>query len=207
MKNTAALENNNVALGSNLRSLTVTGMLSAVSFVLMSIDFAVPFMPSFIKMDVSEFPALIGSFALGPGWGVAVCFIKNLIHAIFMGKTGGVGEISNFLLGAVFCAVAGMIYAKKKNLKGAIIASLSGALAMAVLSVPLNYFLVYPMYTSFMPMEAIVGAYQAIVPGVKDLLSALIFFNMPFTFVKGLLDVVITFLVYKRLSPILKGQN
>ncbi len=197
----------NMALSSNLRALTVTGMLSAVSFVLMSLDFPVPFMPSFIKMDVSEFPALVGSFALGPGWGIAICFIKNLIHLIFMGKTGGVGELSNFLLGAVFCGVAGFIYQRKKDRKSAMIASLAGAVAMAVLSVPMNYYLVYPIYTGFMPMEAIIGAYQAIVPAVQNLWQALIWFNMPFTFVKGLLDVLITFLIYKRLSPILKGQN
>lgn len=78
---------------------------------------------------------------------------------------------------------------------------------MAVVSFPINYFIVYPFYTNFMPMEAIVGAYQAILPSIKGLSDALLIFNVPFTFVKGMIDVVITFLVYKRLSPIIKGTN
>jgi len=82
-----------------------------------------------------------------------------------------------------------------------------GALAMAVISVISNYFLVYPFYTNFMPMEAIIAAYQAIYPGTKNLLQALVIFNMPFTFVKGLLDVLVTFLIYKRISPIIKGNR
>ena len=75
----------------NLRVITVTAMLSAVSFVLMFLDFSVPFMPAFIKMDLSELPALIGSFSLGPACGVAVCLVKNLLHLLIT-TTGGVGE-------------------------------------------------------------------------------------------------------------------
>ena len=78
---------------------------------------------------------------------------------------------------------------------------------MAAVSFPINYFIVYPFYTNFMPMEAIIGAYQAILPSIRGLSDALLIFNVPFTFVKGMIDVVITFLVYKRLSPIIKGTN
>lgn len=189
----------------NVRCLVVTAMLSAVAFILMFLDFAIPsLIPSFIKMDVSELPALIAAFSLGPVYGVAVCLIKNLLH-LFITTTGGVGELSNFLLGATFVLVAGLIYKSKKTRRSALIGSLLGAVAMAVFSVISNYFLVYPFYYNMMPEEMILGFYQIINPSVENILQCLIFFNMPFTFVKGLLSVVITFLVYKRLSPILKG--
>lgn len=188
------------------RNLAMVGMLSAVSFILMFLQFSIPVMPSFIKLDISELPALLGAFAMGPVEGVMICLIKNLIHLVRT-STGGVGELSNFLLGAVFVFVAGFIYQKKKTRTGAIIASVSGALAMAVFSVASNYFLVYPFYTNFMPMEAIIGAYQLINPKVENLLQALIWFNMPFVFCKGMLDVLITFLIYKPLSPIIKGTG
>ena len=81
------------------------------------------------------------------------------------------------------------------------------AVIMALVSFPINYFIVYPFYTNFMPMEGIIGAYQAILPSVKGLTDALLIFNVPFTFVKGLIDVVITFLIYKRLSPVIKGTS
>ena len=76
----------------NVRYLTVTAMLSAVAYILMFLDFSVPFMPSFIKMDLSELPALIGSFAMGPLCGVIICLVKNVLH-LFITSTGGVGEL------------------------------------------------------------------------------------------------------------------
>lgn len=190
----------------DIRKITATGMLSAISFALMFMDFSVPFMPSFIKMDLSELPALIGAFAYGPVAGVIICLIKNLLH-LFMSSTGGVGELSNFLLGASFVLVAGFVYKWKKNRKSALIGSIAGAFVMAVFSVFSNYFLVYPIYYNFMPQDAILAAYQLIFSGVDNILECLIVFNMPFTFLKGILSVIITFLIYKRLSPILKGSH
>lgn len=190
----------------NVRYMTMTAMLSAVAFVLMFLEFNVPFMPSFIKMDLSELPALIGAFAMGPASGVIICLIKNLLH-LLMSTTGGVGELSNFILGALFVIPAGLMYKKKKGRKSALIGSLIGAVVMAVVSVFSNYFIVYRVYTAFMPMDTIISMYQAILPSADTLLKCLVIFNMPFTFVKGLINVIITFLIYKHISPIIKGTQ
>lgn len=190
----------------NVRYLTVTAMLSAVAYILMFLDFSVPFMPGFIKMDLSELPALIGSFSMGPLCGVMICLVKNVLH-LFITTTGGVGELSNFILGVAFVLPAGLIYKHKKTRKTALAGSLLGAVIMAVFSVVSNYFLVYPVYYNFMPEDRILAAYQLILPSMMSILQCLICFNMPFTFVKGLFSVVITFLVYKHISPILKGRN
>ena len=191
---------------SSVRYMSVTAMLSAVAFILMFLDFSVPFMPAFIKMDLSELPALIGAFSMGPVCGILICLIKNVLH-LFITTTGGVGELSNFLLGVAFVLPAGLIYRHKKSRRSALIGSLFGAVIMGVFSVVSNYFLVYPVYYNFMPEEAVLGAYQVIVPSMKSILQCLVCFNMPFTIVKGLFSVVITFLVYKHISPILKGAN
>lgn len=190
----------------SMRKLTGTAMLSAIAYVLMFLDFSVPFMPSFIKMDLSELPALIGSFAYGPVAGVIICLIKNVLHLLIT-TTGGVGELSNFLLGASFVLVAGGVYRFKKTRTGALIGSVLGAVLMGLFSIVSNYFLVYPIYYNFMPKEAILSAYQLIFSGVHNILECLIVFNAPFTCIKGLISVVITFLIYKRLSPILKGNE
>ena len=190
----------------SMRKLTGTAMLSAIAYVLMFLDFSVPFMPSFIKMDLSELPALIGSFAYGPVAGVIICLIKNVLH-LFITTTGGVGELSNFLLGASLVLVAGGVYRFKKTRTGALIGSVLGAVLMGLFSIVSNYFLVYPIYYNFMPKEAILSAYQLIFSGVHNILECLIVFNAPFTCIKGLISVVITFLIYKRLSPILKGNE
>ena len=194
-----------------IRNLTVAAMLSAVAFVLMFLDFSLPmFIPSFVKMDFSDLPALLGSFALGPVYGIVISLVKNLLHLIIPGtSTAGVGEVCNFLLGAIFAYVAGFIYQRNKTRKTAILGAVAGAVAMAILSVPVNYFITYPAYVKFynLPLEAILGMYQALLPAADSLIKCLIIFNMPFTLVKGLLDTVLCMLIYKSLSPILHGRR
>lgn len=143
---------------------------------------------------------------MGPLSGVVICLIKNLLH-LLMSTSGGVGELSNFLLGALFVLPAGAMYKRKKGRKTALIGSLVGAVVMAAVSVVTNYFIVYPVYEAFMPMETIIAMYQAILPSADNLLKCLVIFNMPFTFVKGLINVIITFLIYKHISPIIKGTQ
>lgn len=189
-----------------LRTLTVTGILSALGAVLMVLEFPVPFMPSFVKFDFSELPALLATFSMGPVSGVAVCLVKNLIHLPFT-STGGVGELCNFLLGICFVLPAGILYRIRKNRRAALIGSLIGAAAMALCSLPLNYFVSYPVYTKFLPLDAIIGMYQALLPGVDGLLQCLLIFNLPFTLLKGLVDTLLVFLIYKHLSPILHGRR
>ena len=192
-------------------NLTVTAMLSAVAFILMFLEFPIPMLiPSFICMDFSDLPALMGSFALGPVYGVIISFMKNLLHIIVKGtSTACVGELSNFMLGAVFSATAGLIYKRHKCRKTAILGAIAGAAVMAVFSVPANYFITYPAYVQFyhLPLEAILGMYQAILPSADSLIKCLVIFNLPFTLVKGLLDALLCMLIYKPLSPILHGRK
>lgn len=188
------------------RALAMTAMLGALASVLMFVQFPIPFLiPSFIEMDVSELPSLIASFALGPWYGVAVCLIKNLVHATVT-TTGGVGEISNFLLGAAFVLPAGYFYRYKKNRIGALLGSIVGALVSAALSFPINLYLTYPIYTQFMPLETILGMYRELIPSVDSLEMCLLVFNVPFNVLKGGLVTALTFLVYKPLSRFIKGK-
>lgn len=189
-----------------IRFLVVTAVLGAVSAVLMMLSFSVPFMPSFIKMDFSEMPALVAAFSMGPLSGVLVCLIKNLIN-VTMTTTGGVGELSNFVLGVCLVLPAGLIYRYRKNRLFALIGALVGSLVMALVSLPSNYFVMYPIYSKFLPIDKIVGMYQAIFPGVDGLLSCLLLFNVPYTFLKGAIDTLLTFLIYKHISPLIKGTK
>ncbi|MDE7220667.1 MAG: ECF transporter S component [Oscillospiraceae bacterium] len=205
---------------SRTHRIAVTAMLSAAATVLMFLEFPIPFLiPSFVELDFSELPALLAAFSLGPVSGVIVCLVKNVIKGLLFSGTGGVGEMCNFLLGICLVIPAGLIYRYKKTRSGALIGALAGAVIMAVCSVPLNYFISYPVYTKFLPIDVIISMYQEIVqsfngllaragapfafPPVNGLLSCLIAFNAPFTLLKGLLDTVLCFLIYKPLSPLL----
>ncbi len=187
--------------------VAVAGMLSALAFILMYVEFPIPaLIPAFIKLDVSDLPELLAAFALGPAWGVAVTLVKNVLFSVLHGTSSNyVGELCNFLLGSVFAFSAGLIYHYDKSRKNALTGAVVGALLMALISVPVNYFVVYPAYVVVygMPMEAIIGMYQSINASADSLLKCLVLFNLPFTFCKGMLDVALCFLIYKPLSPIL----
>ena len=190
----------------NTRYVASVGILSAIAFVLMMIEIPVPMlMPAFIKFDFSDLPALIGAFAFGPAAGVLIELIKNLLHSM-ASQSFGVGEISNFILGAVMTAVAGAVYKRKKTKQRALLGAVAGAIAMGLISVPSNYFIVYPVYYNFMPEETILAAYQALIPSMKSILQCLLCFNLPFTIVKGLLDVLVSFIVYPYVSPMLHNR-
>lgn len=192
---------------SRTRYISCVAILSAISTVLMYLDFAIPqIIPNFVKMDFSELPALLASFALGPVAGVLVCLVKNLFHLIGT-TTGGVGELANFLIGACFVFTAGMIYKYKKTRLGAVIAAIVGSILMGLASYHINLFITYPFYYNFLPKEVIISMYQVLLPSVDSIEKSLIIFNTPFTILKGLLNAILTFLIYKPLSPIIKGYN
>ena len=205
---------------SRTHKIAVTAMLSAAATVLMFLEFPIPFLiPSFVELDFSELPALLAAFSLGPVSGVVVCLVKNVIKGLLFSGTGGVGEMCNFLLGICFVIPAGLIYHYKRTRSGALAGALAGAVIMALCSIPVNYFISYPVYTKFLPIDVIISMYQEIVqsfngllsragapfalPAVNGLLGCLIAFNAPFTLLKGLLNMGLCFLIYKPLSPLL----
>ena len=193
-----------------VRNIAVTAMLSAIAFILMYLEFAVPVMPGFIKFDFSDLPALLGSFALGPVYGIIICLIKNVLH-LTVSQSMFVGELSNFILGVAFVVPAGLIYQHKKSKKNAIIGGIVGAVFMGVFSIVSNYYVVYPVDYNFMPKDTIIQAYDVISSNLfhvhmTGILQCLVCFNLPFTVLKGLINVLITRSIYKPLSPILKGK-
>ncbi|MCI5668608.1 MAG: ECF transporter S component [Oscillospiraceae bacterium] len=189
----------------DVRKLVFTALLSAMAVVLMKfLSFKVPIMPGFISFDFSDVPALLASLTMGPISGVVVCLIKNLGGFLIAGSTtGGIGEISNFILGCLLVVPAGIIANKAGHtIKHVIFACLAGAVSMAAIGVVTNYFIIYPMYTAMMPMEVIIGMYTAILSEADTLIECLLIFNLPFTFVKGVIAALISVPLYKRLRPI-----
>lgn len=189
----------------NIKKMTLTAMLAAIAVILMYMEIPVPFMPGFIKLDISDLRHYLEVLYMVR---FAECYMscKNVLHS-FATNTMFVGEISNFILGCAFVIPAGLIYKKKSDKKGAVIASVTGTVAMSLLSIVSNYFFVYPIYYNFMPKDVILKAYQAIFPGVHSILQALVVFNVPFTMLKGLISVVIAWLLYLPLAPMMRIED
>jgi len=188
------------------RALVVTAMLSAVSFLLAFIEIPMPLSPSFAMMDLSDLPALVGAFAFGPIVGVIIEFIKNSLQ-VFSTNTGGIGELANFLMGASFVMAAGFIYKRNKSKKTALVACFISSIVMAVVSGILNYFVLLPMYSAFMPLEQVIAAFGEIIPFIKTKFDIILFSAIPANIIKGLIISLFTMLIYKGISPVLKGEK
>ena len=192
------------------RKMAIIGVFSAISFVLMLIEFPLPFAPAFYKFDFSDIPALIGGFAAGPLVGVMIEFIKVLLNIILQGTTTGfVGEIANFVVGAAFIIPATVIYRFKKTRKVALISCLTGTICIAIVGALLNAFFLLPAYATLFGsgIDSFIAAGTAINPAVTNLFTFCALCVAPFNLVKGAADSAITFLVYKQLSPVLKADR
>ena len=207
------LKNNSNSTNSIVKVVAMTGIMAALSTILRMLEFPLLFMaPEFLKFDFSDLPALITAFAAGPLYGVIVEAIKNIIM-LPMTKTQYVGELANFLVGGIFVFSAGFLYKLKQTRKGALIGMISGTLIMSAAASFLNYFLLIPFFAELyikdpidtkVKIDIIVSLFTKIFPFIKDLFGAILFSIIPFNLLKGFVISFITFLVYKRISAILK---
>ena len=172
----------------------------------MMIHFPLPIFPSFLKVDFSDLPALIAAFLINPLAGVAVVFIKNLINIVAgFSDTGGIGEISNFIIGTAFVLPASFVYQKNKTKKGAIIGLLAGIASMTVFGALSNYYIVIPFYSKIIPFDTILKMCSSIIPAVDSLEKIVLYSIVPFNILKGTMASILALLLYKRLSHFFKN--
>ncbi len=188
----------------NARYLAKIGMLSAIATILMFFEVPLPMMPVFLKLDISDLPAIIAAFLYGPMAGVLIEFIKNVLHGI-NSQTMGIGEVANFLVGIAFILPAGFLYKGMDPKNSAVIALLSGTISMVIFASLLNYFVLLPMYQSVLhfPLDQIIQMGNASNPAIVDLKSFIALAIAPFNFIKGLCMSIFTLVLYRKLQNIL----
>lgn len=193
-----------------IHKLAVVGCLAALSSILMMLDFPVGIIPGFIKFDFSDVPALVASFAVGPVWGCAVALVKNLINVV-ISQSAGIGELANFIVSAAFVLPAGIVYKHTKErgeCRALTTACIAGSACMALVSIPMNYFLVFPFYAAAYgtALETIINAFAKIYPFVDSLFEAVLVIMTPFNIAKAAVNSLLAVLVYKRLVPMLRNR-
>jgi len=170
-------------------------LLSAIAFLLMFLEMPLPFFPTFLKIDISDLPALLAAFAFGPVSGIVVELMKNVLHVAIKGTQSMlIGELANFLVGAIIVYVSGAIYRRNKTRKNAILGLAAGSVAMAVGAAVLNVALFLPLYAKFMHFT---------IDNVKSYIFAAI---LPFNLLKAVIVSVVTLGLYKSLSPLLHKE-
>ncbi len=192
----------------NLRHMVQIAMLGAVATVLMLFEIPLGFAPSFYEIDLSEVAVLIGAFAMGPLAAAFIEFIKILLNFVLNGTvTAGIGELANFLIGCGLVVPAGIIYRKNKSKKAALVGMLTGILVMTIIGSLLNAYILLPVYSRafHMPMESLIALGTVVNPSIIDLTTFIIFAVAPFNLLKGFAVSIVTFLLYKKISIIIKN--
>ncbi len=190
---------------SKTRVMSITAMFAAIASLLMFFEMPLPFMPPFLKLDISSVPVLILGFMFGPMPAVMAAAVKAIVH-VFSTQTGGVGELADFLITSSFAVSASLVYMKNKSKKGALLGCAVGVVAITIVGMLANKFLLIPFFMKVMPIEAIVGACAAINPLIGSIDTYIIFGAGPFNMIKGIIVSFITILVYKRVSTALKSE-
>ena len=186
-------------------TLVKISILSAIGYILMFISVPLPMLfPEFLKVDISDLPALLGGIALGPMAGVTIAFFKNLLQFITgMSTTGGVGEFANFLIGGSFVFTVSYIYSKKRDVAGVIIGLISGIILMTIVGCIANYFIILPFYSKIgWSIDAVVAMGSAINPAIKNKLSFVIWIIAPFNILKSGIMSLLTLPMYKKTEKI-----
>lgn len=189
----------------SVQYLTRIAILGALASILFLIEIPVV---AFYKLDLSTLPVLLGAFSMGPLPGLAILLIKDLTGMLHSG-TMYVGELADFIMSAAYVLPAVLVYRMRKCRKNALIGMAIGTLTMIVVAVLVNWKIMIPFYMGAfnMPMEAIVGMAQKALPFVDTEWKLLMFVTAPFNLLKGVVLSVVTYLIYKPLSPMLKVRK
>ncbi|KZL90111.1 ECF transporter S component [Clostridium magnum] len=189
-----------------LNRLVKMSLLGVIGFLLMFIEVPIPIFPSFLKIDISDLPALIGAFALGPAAGIGIELLKNILHGIFKGaETAFIGELANFVVGSVLVFSAGYVYNKNKSRNSAVLGLVVGTIAMTVVASVFNYFVLLPLYEKVLhfPINAIVAMGSKVNSHITDINSLIVWSIAPFNLIKGAVVSALTMAAYKSVSSIL----
>lgn len=183
------------------------GILGALAAVVHMLDFPIPFIaPAFYELDFSEVIVMLGGFSLGPWAAVGIEAVKIIIKLLLNGtSTMYVGDLANFLIGCSLVLPAVFIYRKKHSRKGAVMGMAAGTVLMALVGCLINAYVLIPLYAKlFMPMDAILSAGAGVNEAVHNVITLVIICVAPFNLFKGFLVSLITGLIYKKVSPLLK---
>ena len=191
---------------SRVRMISLVGVFAAISAILMFIEVPIPFLPPFLKIDLSGVPILIMGFLYGPVPAVCVTIVKDLVHLLST-QTGGVGELADMLVLSSFAVVSSLIYRKFSSRKGVALSVGCGVVTITVIGSLANKFMLIPFYSKVMPLDAIIDACHAINPMIDSMDAYVLFGAAPFNLIKGIILSALTLLLYRKLAGFIRSRS
>ena len=191
----------------NLRRLTMAAMMGTIAFLLIFINFGVPFLSPVAEFDLSALPELIGGFILGPVGAVMIIVVKLGLKLAIQGtESMFTGEIQNFLLSVSYVLPAVLYYRKHRTKKGAAIGLIIGAVTSVIVAVFTNLYIIFPFYIKLYGMnwDSIVAMFSAVNPWIKNIPTMVAFSVIPFNLISRTITAVLAWITYTKLSVPLK---
>ncbi len=196
---------------SSTHYISYTAIFSCMAGVLMLIEIPLFFAPGFYKLDLSEIPILICTFYLGPVAGVISEFLKVVIKLLLKGTTTAfVGDFANFVVGCTFVLPASILYHARPGKKTALLGMALGTIIMTIFGSAFNAIYLLPKFSVLfgLPLDVIVGMGTKVNSAINSVSTLVLFAVVPFNLLKGIVVSALTFLLYKRISPLLhKGDK
>ena len=189
----------------SLRKNIILALMSAIAFLIMFLQFPLPLFPTFLTIDLSDIPAIIGAIMYGPIAGIIIEAIKNILHYLTSGSLTGVpvGEFANFMAGSVYIVGSTYLFRKRKTFRSLIIGMVAGTIITAIVMSIANYYIIFPSYAYFLgfPIDTAVQIARTANHSIHDLLSLIVLAVLPFNLIKCIVISIIAIPVYARLRP------
>lgn len=181
------------------RRLVTVPLLSAIGFILMYLEFQLPLLPAFLKLDLSTLPSLIGALMFGPAAGITIELIKNMLHMLLKNTDGLlVGEIANFIAGTCFIYSAVLMQRLRPGKVGLLMGLGLGTIVMTAVMAFANVYFLFPAYAVLyqMSVENLLNSF-----GLDSLWSLALYAIMPFNLIKGAAVSLVAYPIYMKLAP------
>ncbi len=171
------------------RSVVIMAMLTAVGYGLSWIEFPIFPATPFLQLDFSTFPTLFGGYMLGFPAALIIEGLKQVLWLLTHSSTAGVGQLANFIMTAAFVAVPTILYRWKKG-RGWVLAGLGiGCVCQIAVSLVCNRFITFPLFMG----EA-----------APAMFKQFFWYVAAFNAIKSVAISLLVFLLYKKLSIVLK---
>ncbi len=177
--------------------------LGGISAVLMFLEFNVPFIPSFLKLDFSDLAVVLGGLIIGPLQGAFIALVKVTIHLFLKGSaTGGVGELANVINSLCYMLTTVFIYKKTRTRLGGHTGLIAGTVMTSIVATVVNYFVIFPIYQLRMgySAEELISLSANVNPYITSLGGLAIAAVLPFNVFKYIIISLMTGLLYRRLN-------
>jgi len=191
-------------MNNKVKYITKVGILSSIALALMFLEISLPIFPSFLKIDLSNIPSLIGGFSMGPVAGTLIVFIKNILHFIIKNDgTAGAGNIADIIVSMSFIIPAALMYKHKKTFKTALLGMIVGIVCAVTASIFTNLYISIPVFSKIMPIETIIAVMNSANKHIIDLRTYVLWAVIPFNLLKYTVICLVSLPLYKRVSGVL----